>query len=193
MKLTIRKNNLLFLLIGMLLIGGTSCSSTVSYAELLTTERESTNAYLANFRVVNHVPADSIFEYGEDAPFYRMDEDGFVYMQVINPGDLEDKAESGELIYFRFMRFSLNDWADGTDYELEGNADDVSYSSTSIRYLDFSLSSTYQYGMGIHTPLGYLGVDCEVNIIIKSQYGIYDEISDGIPYLYNVRYFRSQI
>lgn len=194
MKLMITKYNFLFLLLGVLFIGGTSCTDSDSYADLLETERKSTNAYLANCRVVNHVPEDSVFEYGEDAPYYRMDEDGFIYMQVIEPGDLEDKAEDGEIIYFRFMRFSLNDWYDDPDdYDEEGNANDVSYSSTYIRYLDFTLSSTYQYGVGLHTPLGYLGVDCEVNLIIKSQYGLYDEISYGIPYLYNVRYFRSQI
>ena len=35
--------------------------------------------------------------------------------------------------------------------------------------------------------------DCEVNLVIKSQYGIASEISNVVPYLYNVRYFKSQI
>ena len=39
----------------------------------------------------------------------------------------------------------------------------------------------------------YLGIDSEVNLVIKSQYGYTEEISNVTPYLYNVRYFRSKI
>ncbi|MBO5748726.1 MAG: DUF4827 family protein, partial [Muribaculaceae bacterium] len=70
-----------------------SCSETVSYSELLDDEKESTNWFLSNQKIINTVPADSIFEYGEDAPYYRMDDEGFVYMQVINPGTKDNKAK----------------------------------------------------------------------------------------------------
>ena len=38
-----------------------------------------------------------------------------------------------------------------------------------------------------------LGVESEVNLIIKSQYGWTSEISNVQPFLYHVRYFRNQI
>jgi hypothetical protein len=170
-----------------------SCSDSTSYADLLTSETHATNAYLADHRVVNSVPADSIFEEGEDAPFYRLDEDGMVYMQVINSGDRSDKAASDQLIYFRFTRYNLKTWAQTGELEGEGNADDFDYSSTSFRYGNYTLSSSYQYGSGIQLPLAYLGVECEVNLIIKSQYGFTSEIANVIPYLYHVRYFKSQV
>lgn len=57
-----------------------SCSHTKSYAELLNDETKYINAYLADQRVIGSVPADSVFLQGENAPYYRMDEDGTVYM-----------------------------------------------------------------------------------------------------------------
>ena len=55
-----------------------SCSSGVSYAELLRDERKATNKFLAHQRVENEIPADTIFETGPAAPYYRLDEDGKV-------------------------------------------------------------------------------------------------------------------
>ena len=59
-----------------------SCSSGVSYAELLRDERKATNKFLAYQHVLNEIPSDTIFETGPNAPYYRLDEDGNVYMQV---------------------------------------------------------------------------------------------------------------
>lgn len=170
-----------------------SCDDSTSYADLLNDETKSVNSYLANNRVVNSVPADSVFEEGPDAPFYRMDEDGMVYMQVLKSGNLEDKAEPDQLIFFRFTRSNLNYWAKTGDFLSEGNANDFEYNATSFRFGNYTLASSSQYGAGIQLPLGYLGIDCEVNLVIKSQYGFQSEIANVIPYLYNVRYFKSQI
>lgn len=171
----------------------TSCDDSKSYADLLTDETKSVNSFLADNRVVNSVPADSVFEEGPDAPFYRMDEDGMVYMQVIKSGNLKDKAQPDQLIFFRFTRYNLNYWAKTGDFLPEGNANDFDYNATSFRFGNYSLASSAQYGAGIQLPLGYLGIDCEVNIVIKSQYGFQSEIANVIPFLYNVRYFKSQI
>ena len=62
----------------------TACDDTKSYAELLTDETHYVNAYLANQRVVASIPADTVFETGPDAPYYRLDEDGNLYMQVLD-------------------------------------------------------------------------------------------------------------
>ena len=51
----------------------------------------------------------------------------------------------------------------------------------------------YKRQEGVQVPLIYLPLDCEVNLIVKSQMGRYDEISTVIPFLYNLRYFKSQI
>ena len=63
-----------------------SCEKNRSYAELLKDERQACNAFLCNFRLAE-VPADSVFEVGSDAPFYKLDAEGNVYMQVLKAGD----------------------------------------------------------------------------------------------------------
>lgn len=170
-----------------------ACDDNESYADLLNDENKSVNYFLANHKVVNEIPEDSVFETGVDAPFYRLDEDGNIYMQVLKTGDLNNKATEDQLIYFRFMRYNLHTYAAGTEPEGEGNANDMEYAPTSFRFKNYTLSSSAQFGSGVQMPLYYLGIDCEVNLIIKSQYGFESEISNVIPYLYNIRYFKSQI
>jgi hypothetical protein len=177
------------------LAGATSsCSDSTSYAELLTDESHYINNYLANQRVSNTIPTDSnfVFEVGEDAPYYKMDEDGNVYMQVVNAGTRNANyfAKSNEVIYFRFTRYDLSDYTDDTLPEGEGNEVDTTVSNTWFRMNNYTLESSYQWGAGLQLPLSYLPIDCEVNLVIKSQYGLYSETSYVIPYLYHVRYYR---
>ncbi|MCC8037022.1 MAG: DUF4827 domain-containing protein [Bacteroidales bacterium] len=178
-------------------LGLISCDDNESYAELLTDETHAVNAWLANYRVNNTVPSDSVFitvdEAGDAAPYYRMDEDGMVYMQVVSAGDRSDKATADELIYFRFERASLLYWQKYDTLAWEGNANDFDYTSTSFRYGNYTLPSSAQWGSGIQLPLAYLGIDCVVNMVIKSQYGFTSEIANVIPYVYKVRYFRSAV
>ena len=46
--------------------------------------------------------------------------------------------------------------------------------------------------LGSGAPLYYLPVDAEVNIVIKSQYGVTSETTQVIPYLYHIRYYRQK-
>ena len=95
-------NNFLFALGMMAALLLCSCSNSESYADLLNAERRATNAYLAGCRVVNEIPRDTVFEVGVDAPYYRIDPEGNVYMQVLKAGDRKtDKAKNSERIYFR--------------------------------------------------------------------------------------------
>ncbi|MDE6714985.1 MAG: DUF4827 domain-containing protein, partial [Muribaculaceae bacterium] len=159
-----------------------SCSNTRSYAEYLSDERKAVNSYLSGFRVINSVPEDSVFEYGENAPFYRLDEDGEVFMQVINPGNRKDNApQKDQQIYFRFMRTNLLYVWQGYNTVPDGNAGDMSLNPTWFRYQNYTLQSSAQYGRGIQMPLDYLGIDCEVNLVIRSQYGLTSEIGEVVP------------
>lgn len=174
-------------------IFGTSCSDKKSYADLLNDEDHAVNYFLAQHRVVNEIPEDTVFECGTDAPFYRIDEDGNVYMQVLNPGTKSDKAEDDELIYFRYTRYNLKTYMSDNKWIGEGNSVDITSSPTSFRFNNFTLSSSSAYGAGVQLPLHYLGVDCEVNVVIKSQYGLSAEIASVVPFMYNLRYFRSPL
>ncbi|MCM1032606.1 MAG: DUF4827 domain-containing protein [Odoribacter sp.] len=173
--------------------GITSCSDDRTYAELLNDENAYVNIFLADQRVINEVPADTVFEYGPDAPFYRLDEDGQLYMQVIDPGTKDNRAKYDEQIYFRFTRYAISTYNDGEFGQQEGN-DAVLNGNLSFRYNNYQISSSYDFGAGIQAPLQYLPVDCIVNIVIKSQWGMPDEMSYVQPYLYkNLRYYRPKI
>lgn len=187
------KNKLALYVMGLMLaLGVASCSKGTSYAELLRDERKATNQFLAQHRIVNEIPADTIFETGEDAPYYRLDEDGNVYMQVLKAGSKDNRPKTGDRIYFRFMYFSIFDWVTGS-YSVYGNATDMNSDPTYFIFGDYSTSSSYNYGYGLQMPLAFVGVDSEVNLVIKSQYGFSQDISNVIPYHFNVRYFKSAL
>ena len=123
-----------------MVIGGTvsmiSCKDNKSYAELLTDETHAVNNFLANQDVIMELPENGDFIEGKDAPYYRLDEDGNVYMQIIDSGDKNQMAEDDELIYFRFTRYSLYNYnpATGEMNDGWGNSDDLSVGAASFRF-----------------------------------------------------------
>ena len=169
-----------------------SCGDDRSYAKLLNTENADVNRFLADQHGINEVPADSVFESGPGAPYYRLDEDGMLYMQVIDPGTPGNRVKDDEQIYFRFTRYNIASYDNGEFSVSEGN-DDVLNGNLSFRYNNYQIASSYDFGPGIQKPLSYLPVDCVVNIVIKSQWGMPGEMSYVTPYLYNIRYFRPKI
>lgn len=172
-----------------------SCDNHKSYAELLAEENYATNDFLSNHRVIGYEKRDSTFafECGADAPYYQIDPDKMIYMQVLKPGTPGNFATYNQLIYFRFTRYNLLSYKNATLPSGEGNDQDVSGNSTNFRFDNESATSYNQWGEGLQTPLHYLPIDCEVNILIKSQMGPAPEIGNVQPFLYNVRYFKSQI
>lgn len=172
-----------------------SCEKTQSYSELLREEEKAVNLFLANQKVCLEIPADSIsFETGENAPYYKMDEDGYLYMQVIKKGDYQNKIKKGDLVYFRFTRTNIKDWMFyGVEYS-EGNSDTFvgDYGNTSFVFGNTYLSSTTQFGTGIQTPLEYLGYNSEVNLVLKSYNGFTSDQTQCIPWLVNIRYFKPE-
>lgn len=170
-----------------------SCESGRSYSELLNDENMAVNRFLADQWVIPGIPADTVFEVGPDAPYYQLDDEGNIYMQVLDTGAGE-KVTDDQLVYFRFKRYSLSAYNGDIDaLPSEGNQDDMSQSATSFRYQNFTIPSSSQWGSGIQVPLQYLPLGCDINLVIKSQYGWTSEISYVVPYLYRVRYYKSQI
>lgn len=177
----------------MLSLSFMSCSDSKSYSELLNDEKKNINAFLANQKVINYVPADSVFEYGENAPYYRMDDEGNVYMQVLDPGNGE-RPETDEVIYFRYTRYDLSNYAESDTLPAgSGNANDMELSATWFRLNNYSITASSQYGPGIQLPMTYLKYNAKVNIVVKSQYGLTSEISYVNPFLYNIRYFKPAV
>lgn len=201
MKIKIKRH--LTWVISLLISAGiTSCSKTQSYSELLTEEGHAVNWYLATQQVINEIPEDSIsFETGENAPFYKLDEDGYVYMQVISKGNMEDRVKSGDLVYFRFNRLNLKYLYLGEYDVWDGNSTDIWNSMgsnesdpnyTRFIYENKYLTSTTKWGTGIQMPLKFFGYDCEVNLVLRSYYGFSSDQTSCMPYLINLRYFKPE-
>ena len=188
----------LSLLLVIFAVAASSCSDKESYSDLLNSERDAVNAYLSTQRVVNNIPADTVFETGPDAPFYRIDPDGNVYMQVIRyTKHSADSAKTSQNIYFRYTRYNLlylyNEGDECEDVTGGWTIDDMSQEPAYFQYNNYSMPQSSEWGYGVQMPLWYLGVDSEVNIVVKSQYGKSSEISYVVPFMYHIRYFRSRI
>lgn len=172
----------------------TACNDSTSYADLINDENKAVNRFLVDQRVIGSIPPDSVFEYGENAPYYQMDPEGNIYMKVVNPGNLNDRPQDDDLVYFRFLCSNLSNYTTVNEMIWTGNALNLDQvNPTSFRFNNYSLQSSLIWGSGIQLPLHYLGFNCEVYLIIKSQYGPTDNISTVQPYVYNISYYRSQI
>lgn len=169
----------------------TSCDDTKSYSELLEEESEAVDKFLANYQVIYTIPADNNFEVGPSAPYYQIDDDGNVFMQVIDKGNA-GMAYDNEVIYFRYSRLNLLTWASGGDQVPSGNDSSLA-SPLSFNFKNKTLGSTTQYGTGIQLPLYYLNKNCRVNLLVKSKAGSNDDLVSVTPYLYDIRYFPSNI
>ena len=103
----------------------TACEKGESYADLLKKEEKAVNWYVSGFWVEDEIPADSVFISGEDAPFYKMNEDGSVYMKVIDAGDIGDKPQKGDRVYFRYSRMDLRNFYEAGLEQWIGNSSDL--------------------------------------------------------------------
>lgn len=174
-----------------------SCSDSKSYAELLREETEYVNEFLADQRVVGRVPADSVFEVGPTAPYYMIESEGNVYMQVLDAGDMDVRPTYDDRVYFRFTRYPLNLYENGVLPGGGGNADDVAggngLGATYFLFDNLTASTSTTYGSAIQLPMHFLGNNAKVNLIVKSQFGWTSETANVTPFLYNVRYYSSPL
>lgn len=176
-----------------------SCNKTESYSDLLKKEQKASNWFLAQYKVCNEIPADSVFLTGPDAPYYKMDDDGYVYMQVLkaNPIKQRDIPTSGDQVYFTFTRWNVESMYTNNTLNVaseSGNQDNfaVSVPETYFIFGNYSVNSSSYYGSGIQLPVSYLGYNSEVNILLKSYYGFSSESTTCVPFKVNVRYFKAE-
>ncbi|MDE6134590.1 MAG: DUF4827 domain-containing protein [Muribaculaceae bacterium] len=168
-----------------------SCSDTKSYAELLTEENHYVNNFLADHEVCLDIPADTVFITGEDAPYYRIDEDGNLYMQVLDPGTKGNRVEVDEQIFFRYTMWPLATYDRSSDDPLgEGTGNTTTLGACWFRYDNYQIQSSYDWGTGIQKPLSLLPVDCKVRLVVKSQVGFVDLMTNVQPYLFELTYQR---
>lgn len=140
------------------------------------------------------IMADLEKDPAKDAPYYRIDDESNVYMQVISVGT-DEKPKKDDRVYFRFTRYNLFYYVVGADNSLigSGNADSMNSQSTFFLFENTSVSESTQYGTGIQLPLRFLGYNSKVNIVVKSQAGPESDMSYVVPYLYTITYYKSMI
>lgn len=174
-----------------LLMAASSCSDSKSYADLLNEENQVVNAFLAQHRVEETWPGIDNCEVGKDAPFYCVDDEGNVYMQVISKGD-GTFPEKGEHVSFTYLSYDLNYYVVGSDSNVgSGNLNSPGTSpSTYFIYDDYTIEQSSQYGTGIQIPVKLLGFNSKANVVIKSQAGPSAYMSYVIPFLYDISYYK---
>ncbi len=169
-----------------------SCSDQESYDNLLKAEEKATNWYMAQRKICLEIPEDSVFETGSDAPYYKMDETGYLYMQVLKAGDRKNMPEKNARVLFRYMRMNIKSlYLNGVE-KWEGNANDMAMASSQFFFNNFTLESSQRYGSGIQTPVSYLGYDCEVNLVLRSYYGFANDQSQCQPYALHIKYYKAE-
>lgn len=169
-----------------------ACNDDASYTDLLNAESRRVNAFLADHRVIATIPEDTVFQTGSDAPYYQLDPDGKLFMQVLDPGS-GPKATLNQLVYFRYTRYNLSNYVSGEELEIYESNENTAYEATYFRYGDTQLSSSTQWGTGIQAPLQYLPLNSVVNLVVKAEYGVTQEMSYVQPMLFNIRYFPSRL
>lgn len=169
----------------------TITQNSCTLEDLKKTEQRAMKKYLSKFDVIDELPAIDNIQVGSVAPFYKLNPEGTVYMQVVKMGTAS-AATYGEKIYFRFMRYNLLSYLEnGVLPQGQGNANDPTESTTFFE-VGSENPSTTQWGKAIPMPiLLWLPVDSEVNLVVASEAGPTSEISGVIPFLYNIRYFKS--
>lgn len=172
-----------------MLLATSACSDSKSYADLLNEENQLVNAFLAEHRVAEEFPGADACEVGLDAPFYRVDDEGNVYMQVIRLGD-GTYPEENDRVYFRYLSYDLNYYVVGSDENYgTGNMNNTGNTEATYFLFDnYTIEVSSQYGTGLQIPVKLLGYGCKVNVVIKSQAGPSSTMSYVVPYLYEISY-----
>lgn len=172
----------------------TSCEDDKSYTKLLNDESKDVNRFLADHRIITEIPSDTVFETGPDAPYYQLDSDGKIFMQVLEPG-FGPKVKTNQLVYFRFDVYSLKGYEspDSALVEIRTGNNNVGFQSVFFRYGDTLLPSTTEWGMGIQAPLQYLPLNSHVRIAMKAEFGLSEYASYATPQLWDIRYFPSKL
>lgn len=170
------------------------CSKSESYSNLLKNENQAVNWFLSGQRISVEIPENGNFEVGPDAPYYKMNEDGTIYMQVLKLGNLEESQmpQDGDKVYFRFSRKNIKQMMNGFDPAWEGNSSDLNSAigPTSFIYGNNYRPTSIKWGEGLQLAVKYVGYYSEVNLVLKASAGFTEDQSGCIPYIYNVRYFK---
>lgn len=151
-----------------------SCDNAPTEEEFLKPYDLAFAYYLNQKQVVKHLP-DKL-ECGENAPFYQIDKDGYVFMQVVeNNGPM---AFNGRSFAKRYASYNLLEYYKTKVWPKPFATSNTS-SLTPLPTSKFDVNSI-QY---LHLALHYVGVESTVNFVVRQDFNRSD-----IPYYIEVRY-----
>jgi hypothetical protein len=122
--------------------------------------------FLSQYKTYNYVP--DIIETGTNAPFYQLDNDGNIFMQVIS--DVGNMADN-EIIYYDYTTTSILD-----GHVISSNEGNIPRTD----YLYYSASLTPSI---ITYALQYVGDSSTVKLAIRKV-----QVNFEVPYIMEIRY-----
>jgi hypothetical protein len=155
-----------------------SCSSSETYAELLSDEKASIKTFMAKrgYTITKTIPTVVPWP---DTVFYKT-ESG-LYIHVLDTGTVVDSIPDNRPIAVRYVEYDMDDSLTYTNM----------YSSTSpsiIYYNNVSSSATYEDCLAWHEALDYVGDYGHVYIIAPASIG-WSAYSDAVTaHFYDLRY-----
>lgn len=168
-------------IIGMLMLGVgllflASCDEQSTYAEELKAEERLIEGFIKrnNINVLHSWPSDSVFEENE----YVLLDNG-IYFQLQDKGTGTDTARYGkDVILVRYLRYSLNEYADTTSYM------QLDY-PVSFKYGDYNDKSACN---AFHEAVYYMKrTNAQARMIVPSKMGFSDDMRPATPYGYDLK------
>ncbi len=165
-----------FTLLAFLLLWGVSCNEQTTYAEELKAEQRLIDAFLERngIHVLQSWPQDSVFMDNE----YVLLDNG-IYFQLTDKGSGTDTARYGkDLILVRYLRYSLNEYADTTNYM------QLDY-PVSFKFGDYNDESACA---AFHEAVYYMKrTDAQARMIVPSKMGFSSDMRPATPYGYDLK------
>ena len=170
------KKSVGLLLLGLVQLGVVSCVEQTTYAEELKAEQRLIDGFIERnqIHVLKSWPQDSVFLENE----YVLLDNG-VYFQLQDKGTGIDTARYGkDVILVRYMRYTLNEYADTTSYM------QLDY-PVSFKFGDYSDESACE---AFHEAVYYMKrTNAQARMIVPSKMGFSADMRPATPYGYDLK------
>ena len=158
------------------ILSAVSCREQTTYAEELKAEQRLIDDFIKrnNIHVLHSWPSDSVFMENE----YVLLDNG-IYFQLQDKGTGVDTARYGkDLILVRYLRYSLNEYADTTNYM------QLDY-SVSFKFGDYNDQSACA---AFHEAVYYMKrTNAQARMIVPSKMGFSSDMRPATPYGYDLK------
>ncbi len=173
------KSNIVFVLLGVMLLG--ACSSTTTYSRQLNQEKKTIENFISrnHLKIVTELPTDSVWA---DSVYYKVSGYDYLYYHLDKQGDTlgKDPVEATETVVIRYKKFTLTENPDTITY---WSPLDSAYPIEFMYLTDYTNACTaWHIAVGL---MMYSGSEC--TIICPSKQGFTVDQNTVTPYGYQLR------